>query len=187
MCISGTFINMKELWTIYLTFLKIGALMFGGGYSMLPLLNRELVDRRGWTTEEEMLDYFAIAQCTPGIIAINTATFVGHKRRGFLGGLVATLGVITAPILVVLAIVALLMRFWHLPLVQDAFAGIRVAVAALIAAAILRLIRAGVKNWFGLALCIAAFVCVAVFDLSPVWVVLGAAVAGLAAGRVKKR
>jgi len=178
---------MKELWTIFFTFLKIGALMFGGGYSMLPLLNRELVDKQGWTTEEEMLDYFAIAQCTPGIIAINTATFVGNKRRGFLGGLVATLGVITVPIIVVLVIVALLMRFWHLPLVQDAFAGIRVAVAALIAAAVLRLIRAGVKNWLGAALCIAAFVCVVAMDLSPVWVVLGAAIVGITAGRLKKK
>lgn len=177
---------MKELWTIYITFFKIGAMMFGGGYSMLPLLNRELVDRRGWTSEEEMLDYFAIAQCTPGIIAINTATFVGNKRRGFVGGLVATFGIITAPILVVLLIAALLMRFWHLPIVQHAFGGMRVAVAALIVSAVVRLIRAGVKNWFGVVLFVLAFVLVALLGQSPVWVIFGAALAGLVAGRVKR-
>ena len=179
-------INRSELWTIYGTFFKIGAMMFGGGYSMLPLLTRELVDKRGWTSEEEMIDYFAIAQCTPGIIAINTATFVGHKRHGFTGGLVATLGIITAPILVVLCIAALLMRFWSLPIVQNAFAGMRVAVAALIVGAVARLIRAGVKNWFGIILSMLAFVCVAVLGQSPVWVILGAAAVGLIAGRRRK-
>ncbi|MDO4572788.1 MAG: chromate transporter [Clostridia bacterium] len=177
---------MKELWSIYITFFKIGAFMFGGGYSMLPLLNRELVDRRGWTDEEELLDYFAIAQCTPGIIAINTATFVGHKRRGILGGAVATLGVITAPTLVVLVIAAALMRFWHLPAVQNAFAGVRVAVAALIAAAVLRLVKAGVRGWFGVILCLLAFAAVAFFGQSPVLVIVCAAAVGLIAGRVGK-
>lgn len=177
---------MKELWTLYYSFLKIGAFMFGGGYSMLPLLNRELVDRRGWTNEEELLDYFTIAQCTPGVIAINTATFIGHKRRGLLGGAVATLGVITAPVLVVLVIAAVLMQFWSQPLVQAAFRGVRVATAALIAAAVVRLVKSGVKGWLGIVLCVLAFIGVAVFGGSPVLVIVCAAVAGFIAGRLKK-
>lgn len=177
---------MKDYLELFWTFMKIGAFMFGGGYSMLPLLNRELVDRKGWTTEEELLDYFAIAQCTPGIIAINTATFIGNKRKGVLGGAVATLAVITVPVIVVLIIVSLLMRFWALPAVAHAFSGVRVAVAALIAAAVVRLVKSGVKNWFGVVLCVLAFVLVALLGQSPVLVIVCAAVVGLVAGRVRK-
>ena len=176
---------MKELWKLYLTFAKIGAFMFGGGYAMLPLLNRELVDRNQWATEEELLDYFAIAQCTPGVIAINTATFIGNKRRGALGGAVATLGVVSVPVVLVLLIAAVLTTFWEQPAVVHAFSGIRVAVSALIASAVVRMIRASVKDWFGIALCIVGFVIVAVLGWSPVVVVAGAALAGGLLGRVR--
>lgn len=177
---------MKDLWKLYITFVKIGAFMFGGGYSMLPLLERELVERLGWTSEEELLDYFAIAQCTPGVIAVNTATFIGQKRGGLLGGALATLGVITVPLFLVIVIVSALMRFWHLPEVADAFSGIRVAVAALIAAAVVRLARSNVKNVFGIVLCVLGFAAVAIFGQSPIVVVAGAAVAGLVAGRIRR-
>ncbi len=177
---------MKSLWKLYITFVKIGAFMFGGGYSMLPLLSRELVDRLGWTTEEELLDYFAIAQCTPGVIAINTATFIGHKRNGLIGGALATLGVITVPLILVIVIVSTLMRFWNLPVVTSAFHGIRVAVAALIAAVVVRLIRSNVKNLFGIVLCLLGFTAVAVFGQSPIIVVVAAAVTGIVAGRIRK-
>ncbi len=177
---------MKNLWSLYYTFLKIGALMFGGGYSMLPLLSRELVDRLGWTTDEELLDYFAIAQCTPGVIAVNTATFIGQKRGGLLGGAAATLGVISAPMGIVLLIAAALMRFWSLPVVTNAFHGIRVAVAALIAGAVVRLIRSNVRNVFGIVLCVLGFLVVGIFGQSPIIVVAAAAAAGLVAGRIRK-
>ncbi len=177
---------MKELWNIYLAFLKVGAFMFGGGYSMLPLLNRELVDARGWVTEEELLDYFAIAQCTPGIIAVNTATFVGKKRAGTLGAAAATLAVITVPIVVVIAIAAVLMQFWMQPGVQAAFGGVRVAVSALIASAVVRLVKSSVKDWLGIALCILGFVLIGVLHLSPVIAVVLAAVIGILMGRVRK-
>ncbi len=160
--------------------------MFGGGYSMLPMLSRELVDRLGWTTEEELLDYFAIAQCTPGVIAINTATFIGQKRGGFIGGALATLGVVTVPLFLVIIIVSMLMRFWNHPVVTSAFHGIRVAVAALIAAVVVRLFRSNVKNLFGIILCLLGFVVVAVFGQSPILVVVVAAVAGIVAGRIRK-
>ena len=83
---------MHDLLILYITFLKIGAVNFGGGYSMLPLLERELVDNRHWVTTEEIMDYFAIGQCTPGIIAINVSTFVGNKKAGIPGGIIASLG-----------------------------------------------------------------------------------------------
>lgn len=181
---------MKYRWKdqaqLFVSFLKIGAFMFGGGYSMLPLLIRELVDKRGWTSEEELLDYFAISQCTPGVIAVNTATFIGNKRGGALGGAVATLAVILVPMTVVVFVASVLMRFWHLPMVQSAFNGIRVAVAALIAAAVVKLLRSNVRNLFGIVLCVVAFAVVAVFGQSPIIVVAGATLAGLIAGRMRK-
>ena len=177
----------RELWLLFWSFCKIGAFMFGGGYSMLPLLTRELVDRRHWTTEDELLDYFAIAQCTPGIIAVNTATFVGQKLDGLLGAAAATLGVITVPMLLILLIASVLAPFWSLPAMVHAFAGIRAAVAALIAAAVVRLCKASVKNWFGVALCALSFVIVALLGQSPVIVVAGAALAGILAGRIPQK
>lgn len=178
--------RVKDQAALFFSFVKIGAFMFGGGYSMLPLLTRELVEKRGWTSEEELLDYIAIAQCTPGIIAVNTASFIGNKRGGALGGALATLGVIFVPFIVIILAATVLMRFWHLPQVVSAFRGIRAAVAALIVAAVVKLLRSNVRNLFGVALCVFAFAVVAVFGQSPIIVVAAAAVAGLVAGRLKK-
>ncbi|MCR5369433.1 MAG: chromate transporter [Clostridium sp.] len=130
---------MHDLIVLYTTFMKIGAVNFGGGYSMLPLLERELVDERGWLTTEEIMDYFAIGQCTPGIISINVATFVGNKRAGIPGGIAASLGFLTLPIFIILAIAAFLTNFADYPIVQHAFAGIRVCVCMLIFQAVQKL------------------------------------------------
>lgn len=178
--------KLKVLGELYWTFLKIGAFMFGGGYSMLPLLSRELVVKRAWISEQTLLDYFAIAQCMPGAIAVNTATLVGNNRSGIPGGAAALLGVITVPMTLIIAIAASLMQFWHLPEVASAFAGVRVAVAALICAALIDLIRSNVRNLFGIALCVLAFVVVAIFGQTPILVVIAAGLAGLIAGRLKK-
>ena len=137
---------MKELLSLFLTFAKIGAFMFGGGYAMLPLLEKELIERKGWVTREEILDYFAISQCTPGVIAVNTATFVGHKRKGVAGGVFATLGVIFVPMLLIILIAALLQSFWSTPIVRRIFSGIRISVAALIITAVIKLIRSSVRK-----------------------------------------
>ena len=177
--------HIKNVWELYVSFLKIGALMFGSGYTMLPLLTREIVEYRCWVTEEEMLDYFALAQCAPGVIAVNTATFIGQKRGGWAGAAAAIAGVITVPILAILLVATVLLQFWNLPIVVSAFNGVRVAVAALITTAVIRLFRANVKNWFGVALCIAGFL-IAVFGLSPILVVAVGVVAGFVAGRVRK-
>ena len=178
--------RLKELVQLYLCFAKIGTFLFGGGYSMLPLLTRELIDNRGWTSEEELLDYFAISQCTPGVIAVNSATFIGNKRQGILGGIVATLGVITVPILLILAIAAVLSNFWALPAVQHAFAGIRIAVAALIFTSVIRLARSNIKDVFGIVMCIIGFVVIAIFGQSPIVVVLITGTLGILYGRRKQ-
>ena len=130
---------MKELLDIYIIFAKMGAVCFGGGYAMLPILQREIVEKRGWSTEEEMLDYYAIGQCTPGVIAVNTSTFIGYKRKGILGGIIATLGFVTPSLIIILIIASVLQNFTHYPVVQHAFGGIRVCVCILIISAVSKL------------------------------------------------
>ena len=149
---------------------------------MLPMIQREIIDRRGWATEDEVLDYYAVAQCTPGVIAVNTATFVGSSRRGFWGALCATLGVVTPSFIIILAIATLLKNFSDNVYVVRAFAGIRVAVAALIVSAVINLIKKNIGNWFQIVLCVLAFLIVAILGWSPVYVVIGAAAAGLVYG-----
>ena len=124
---------------LFLTFARIGICTFGGGYAMLPILQRELVEKKEWTTQAELSDYFAIGQCTPGIIAVNTATFVGHSRRGAAGGVVATLGVAFPCLVVIMLIAAFLQNFAHLPAVIHAFNGVRACVCALILSSVLKL------------------------------------------------
>ena len=173
---------MKLLWDLYRTFFTIGALTFGGGYAMLPMLERELVEKRKWVTQEEILNYFAIGQCTPGIIAVNTATFVGYKVRRIIGGIVSTLGVISPSIVIITIIAAVLSNFTDIAWVQHAFAGIRVAVCALIFSSVLKLAKSSLKKWWQYALAAAAFL-VVFFGFSPVIVVVACAVGGLVMGR----
>ena len=124
--------NLKKLLDLFLTFARIGGLTFGGGYAMLPMLQKEVVENRGWATEEELADYFAIGQCTPGVIAVNTATFVGYREAGILGGVMATLGVIFPSLVIITIIAAFIRNFADLPVVKHAFSGIRVCVCVLI-------------------------------------------------------
>ena len=181
-----TTVKKTSLWDLFLSFLKIGALTFGGGYSMLPMLTRECVEKHEWVTEEQILDYFALSQCLPGLIAANTAAFIGSKERKALGAAVAMLGVITPSMIVILTIAALLKNFADIPMVQHAFGGIRVAVGALIVNTVIKLTKNDIKNILSIALCVIAFVLVAVFSLSPVYVVLGAALVGFGSGRLPK-
>lgn len=175
--------NSTSLWTLYTAFFRIGAFTFGGGYAMLPMLERECVEKHPWASQDQLLNYFAIGQCTPGVIAVNTATFIGCSERGLIGGAAATLGVITPSIIIILIIAALLANFAHIPAVQHAFGGIRVAVGVLICNAVYKLMKKNVRHLGGVLLCVAAFLCIALFKLSPVWVVLGAALVGLGAGK----
>ena len=169
---------MKELFDLFWTFCKIGALTFGGGYAMLPLIQREIVENKKWSTEKEILDYYAVGQCTPGVIAVNTATFIGYKLRGIIGGIVATLGVIFPSIVIILIIATFLQNFADLAIVQSAFAGIRVAVVALIITTVVKLIKPSIKDYLGVIIAIIAFVISAFIGLSPVYVVIAAALTG---------
>ena len=126
---------------LFLTFAKVGVCTFGGGYAMLPILQREVVEKKGWASDEELTDYFAIAQCTPGVIAVNTATFVGQKQKGVPGGVLATLGVVFPSVVIIMILAAFIQNFAHLPVVIHAFAGIRACVCALILSSILKLAK----------------------------------------------
>ncbi len=180
---------MNQLLELYWTFVKIGCVTFGGGYAMLPILERELVDKRQWTTMDELRDYFSIGQCTPGIIALNVSTFIGEKRNGVRGALAATVGFLTGPILIILIIAMFLTNFATLPLVQHAFAGIRVCVCVLILQAVLRLWKKSVVDPFTMGLYIAVFALNALSGLLPVripaavLVILSGAAGILAANR----
>lgn len=148
---------MSQLLEMYSVFARIGCVTFGGGYAMLPILERELVNKRGWCTMDELRDYFAIGQCTPGIIALNVSTFIGEKRGGVKGAVVATTGFLTGPVAIILIIAMFLKNFAQLPLVQHAFAGIRVCVCVLILQAVLRLWKKSVVDPFSLGLYLAVF------------------------------
>ena len=171
---------MKELLTLFFTFAKVGVMTFGGGMAMLPILQREVVERRHWATDEELTDYFAIGQCTPGIIAVNTATFIGQKRRGVAGGIVATLGMVFPSLLIITLLAGIITRFSHLEPVAHAFAGIRVCVCVLIFNAVVKLWKGAVKDLWGVGIFACVLGLTLATDLSPVLFVLAAALAGIA-------
>lgn len=177
---SGRF---KLLCQLFISFAKIGVMTFGGGLAMLPMLERELVENKKWVKTEEILDYYAVGQCTPGIIAVNTATFVGYKQSKVLGAIFATVGVVFPSVVIISAIAAVLSNFADIPAVQHAFAGIRIAVCALITSAVIKLAKSNVKSLVQIIIAVAAFVIIAVFGASPVVVVIGSAVAGLVLGK----
>ena len=171
---------MKELIELYTAFLRLGAVNFGGGYAMLPLLQRDLEETRHWTTTDELMDYFAIGQCTPGIIALNVSTFIGHKKKGIPGAMAATLGFLTMPIIIIIIIAAFLQNFAELEVVQHAFAGIRVCVCVLIVQAVLRLWKKSVVDAKCMILYLVIFALTVFSKMMPVS--LPAAVLVIAAG-----
>ena len=179
--------NLNLLLKLYTTFFRIGIVMFGGGYAMMPLLQAEIVEKQKWTTNEEILNYFAVGQCTPGIIAVNTATFVGYKQKKVPGAIMATLGMVSPSIIIILLIANVLDRFADNVWVNHAFAGIRVAVCALILSSIIKLWKDGVKGKWGIVLFLISFVLVAFVDVSTIWIVIGAIVLGLICQIVREK
>jgi len=165
---------------LFCAFFRIGLFTFGGGYAMLPLLQREIVEKKHWATEEELLDYFAVGQCTPGIIAVNTATFVGFKEKKLSGAIFATLGIVSPSLVIITVIAALLSNFAHIAAVQNAFAGIRVAVCVLILNSIVKLWKKSVVDKLTLGVFIAVFLgSVLLSHVSPVVFIVAAAVLGI--------
>ena len=170
---------MNELWQLFITFAKIGVMTFGGGAAMLPMLQRELVDNRGWVEEEELMDYYAIGQCTPGIIAVNTATFIGHRTRGIIGGIAATLGVVFPSLVIITIIAAFISNFAELSLVANAFAGIRVCVCVLVINAVIKLYKSAVVDKIAFLIFLVVAVLMLLTDISAVVFVLAAGVLGV--------
>ena len=168
------------LWKLFITFAKIGVMTFGGGMAMLPILQREVVDSKGWATEEELVDYYAISQCTPGIIAVNVATFIGRKQKGALGGIVATLGVVFPSLVIITLLAGLIENFAHLHWVENAFAGIQVCVCVLIGNAVVKLAKKSVVDKRTAGIFLVVLLGGVFLNVSPVWFVLVAAGAGIA-------
>lgn len=164
---------------LFLIFAKIGLFTIGGGYAMFPIIKKEIIDSRGWITEEELLDYYAIGQCTPGIIAVNVATFVGKKIGGFLGSLTATVGVVFPSFVIIVIIAGLVKNFSDIWFVQSAFSGIRIVAIILILNTVLSMWKKSVKGIFGYIIFLFAFI-VSFFDiLSSVMVVVFCGVFGI--------
>lgn len=177
---------MKEYLDMFLTFFKLGAFTFGGGYAMLPMLEKEIVEKRNWATDEEIMDYYAIGQCTPGIIAVNVATFIGYKKRNVPGAIVCTIGVVAPSVVIISLIATLLTNFADIPVVQHALSGIRVAVCVLMTASLIKLYKGGVKDIgtfvvFGVALALSLFA-----NISTVIMVIAAGLSGVLLSRLKK-
>lgn len=170
---------MNKYLDLFLTFARIGGLTFGGGYAMLPMLQKEVVEKRGWATEEELMDYYAIGQCTPGIIAVNTATFIGQSTAGILGGIIATLGVVSPSLVIINLIAAFLQNFADLAVVQNAFAGIRVCVCVLVFNAVVKLWKKSVIDKMTLVIFLVVMIGSFAFDIAPTIFVVIAAVSGI--------
>ena len=170
---------MKLLLQMFLAFAKVGVMTFGGGYAMLPILQREIVDNKGWATEEELMDYFAIGQCTPGVIAVNTATFIGQKLKGTWGAIFATLGVVFPSLIIISLLASVIEAFSHVVWVQNAFGGIRVCVCVLIANAVVKLFKKAVVDVPTMIIFLAVAIGSILLPVSPVIFVIAAAVAGI--------
>lgn len=169
---------MTSLWGLFRTFAKVGVMTFGGGYAMLPILQREVVENKGWATEEKLADYYAVGQCTPGIIAVNTATFIGYKERGIAGGVAATLGIAFPSVVIICILAGLITNFAHIPAVGNAFAGIRVCVTVLIFNAVCKLWKGAVTGRLTFLIFLAVAVLSYFFHVSPAILVLSAAAIG---------
>lgn len=170
---------MKELIDLFIAFARVGVLTFGGGYAMLPILQREIVEKNDWATDEELMDYYAIGQCTPGVIAVNTATFIGQKKKGIVGGITATLGVVMPSLIIIIAIAAFISNFSDLAIVKNAFAGVRVCVCVLIFNAVVKLWKSSVVDKATLIIFTGVFLGSVFTDLSPILFVVITAIAGI--------
>ena len=176
---------MKLLWDLYLTWFKMGLFTFGGGYAMLPMIQKEVIDKHHWATEEEIMNYYAIGQCTPGIIAVNTATFVGYYLKGVVGGVIATLGVISPSVIIITVIAALISNFMEIEMVKHALLGINVAVCALMIKSISGLWKKSIQNIGSFTVFAIALLLSVLTDISTVYLVILSGILGVVLSRMK--
>lgn len=169
----------SRVWELFLVFFKIGAFTFGGGYAMIPLIQREMADNKKWISEKDILDIVAISESTPGPIAVNAATFVGYHVAGVAGAVAATLGVVLPAFCIIACLATILPKLERLRAVQYAFWGIRVGVLALLLRALLTMYHSCKKTVFAVCIMLAAFACVAMLQMNTIVVLIGCAVAGI--------
>jgi chromate transporter len=170
---------LKAYFDLLATFIKIGALTFGGGYAMIPVVERELINKKGWIAMDEVMDYYAIAQVTPGVIGVNLSTFVGYKRLGPVGGILATIGFVVPGMAFITIVAVCLNNFADVPVVRHAFAGIRVAVGALILDTVIKMVRGVFKDWKSLAIYGIVFALSFVWGFPPALLIIASGAAGL--------
>lgn len=171
--------TVKQYLEIFLTFAKIGVMTFGGGMTMLPILQREIIENKGWADEAELMDYYALSQCTPGIIAVNVSTFIGQKLKGIPGGIIATLGVVFPSLVIITILAGLITNFSHLEVVRSAFAGIQVSVCVLIFNAAVKLLKKSVIDKRTMVIFLLVLAGSVFLNVSPVWFVILSAMAGI--------
>jgi chromate transporter len=170
----------REYLELFWVFFRIGAVTFGGGLAMLPILERDLIKKRSWMTGEQLVDYFAIGQVTPGIVAVNVATFIGYNRKGIRGALVATAGIVAPSIIVITLLAMFLENFTEILWVQRALRGINVVVAVLLVSALWSMAKRTIIDWITALIALATLVAITVFNISAVFVVFLSAAIGVA-------
>ena len=179
---------LPRLAELYVAFFRTGIFTFGGGLAMMPMLQKELIEKKHWLTEEDLIDYYAIGQSTPGIIAVNVATFVGYRQAGVLGAIVATLGIISPSIIIITILAGTINSISEYPRVQAALKGINVAVAALLTTVIIKFAKKTIKNVWNVLFMLAAFICIFWFKVPSVIIIIVAIVLGcLNVLRLKKK
>lgn len=176
---------MQIFWQLFITFFKIGAFTFGGGLAMFPMLKKELVENRGWVTEDEIMNYYAIGQCTPGIIAVNTATFVGYKLKGYLGAIFSTLGIVLPSILIIILIASFIQNFLNIEWVINMFAGIKIAVSALIIDVVFKLLKNNLKDKIQILFFSLAFIFNFALKISPIYIIFSTIILCFILARLK--
>lgn len=171
--------KIKNLFNLYFSFAKIGTFTIGGGLAMMPMMQSELIEKRKWITDEELIDYYAVGQSTPGIVAVNVATFVGYKQMGIIGGVFATLGMVTPSLVIIMVLASLINSINDFPIIQKALKGINVAVAALLTSTIINFMKKTIKKFTNAIFMMISFLLVFVFKLPSFWIILFALFIGV--------
>lgn len=168
-----------SLWNIFLVFFKVGALLLGGGYVILPLLTAEIVEKRPWITKEELVNFYSISQCLPGIIAVNTAIFTGYKLKGKTGGFVAVFAMCLSPFIVILCLASILAQLTTNPIIINIFWGVGIGILIMLLLTVKEIWEKSIVDKFTLFLFLLIFLLTAIFDISPVFSILGASILGI--------
>ena len=171
--------KIKNLFNLYFSFAKIGTFTIGGGLAMMPMMQSELIEKRKWITDEELIDYYAVGQSTPGIVAVNVATFVGYKQMGIVGGIFATLGMVTPSLVIIMVLAGIINSINDFPIIQKALKGINVAVAALLTSTIINFMKKTIKKFTNAIFMMISFLLVFVFKLPSFWIILFALLIGV--------